>query len=169
MTVGLNSLSTLNLEIMQKSSDPNDRKMAERILGVIHDHHLFLVTLLVGNAIVLESLPLVIHLIMPDWAAILFSTFIVLIVAEVVPMSLSTGSRKYVIAYYGAPLVAIMIKLFWPLCYPIARGLDKLLQTDHEERILRRDFLTFINDKKKVGLWLYRTFWSSWRSSLSTR
>ena len=118
-------------------------------MGVIHDHHLFLVTLLVGNAIVLESLPLVIHLIMPDWAAILFSTFIVLIVAEVVPMSLSTGSRKYVIAYYGAPLVAIMIKLFWPVCYPIARGLDKLLETDHEERILRRDFLTFINDKKK--------------------
>lgn len=116
---------------------------------MIHDHHLFLVTLLVGNAIVLESLPLVIHLIMPDWAAILFSTFIVLIVAEVVPMSLSTGSRKYVIAYYGAPLVAIMIKLFWPVCYPIARGLDKLLETDHEERILRRDFLTFINDKKK--------------------
>lgn len=118
-------------------------------MGVIHDHHLFLVTLLVGNAIVLESLPLVIHLIMPDWAAILFSTFIVLIVAEVVPMSLSTGSRKYVIAYYGAPLVAIMIKLFWPICYPIARGLDRLLETDHEERILRRDFLTFINDKKK--------------------
>ena len=53
MTVGLNSLSTLNLEIMQKSDDSKDRKMAERILGVIHDHHLFLVTLLVGNAIVL--------------------------------------------------------------------------------------------------------------------
>jgi hypothetical protein len=53
MTVGLNSLSILNLEIMHKSEDEGDRKMAERILGVIHDHHLFLVTLLVGNAIVL--------------------------------------------------------------------------------------------------------------------
>ena len=101
--------------------------MAERILGVIHDHHLFLVTLLVGNAIVLESLPLVIHLIMPDWAAILFSTVVVLIVAEVVPMSYSTGSHKYIIAYYGAPLVKWMIIAFWPICYPIARGLDKLL------------------------------------------
>jgi CBS domain containing-hemolysin-like protein len=105
--------------------------MAERILGVIKDHHLFLVTLLVGNAIVLESLPLVIHLIMPDWAAILFSTIIVLIVAEVVPMSYSTGSHKYTIAFYGAPLVSIMIKVFWPVCYPIARGLDKLLGHEH--------------------------------------
>lgn len=114
---------------MQKSANEKDRAMADRILGVITDHHLFLVTLLVGNAIVLESLPLVIHLIMPDWAAILFSTVIVLIVAEVVPMSYSTGTYKYIIAYYGAPLVSIMIKLFWPICYPMARGLDKLLGT----------------------------------------
>ena len=105
--------------------------MAERILGVISDHHLFLVTLLVGNAIVLESLPLVIHLIMPDWAAILFSTIVVLVVAEVVPMSLSTGNHKYIIAYYGAPLVRWMIIAFWPICYPIPRGLDKLLGGDH--------------------------------------
>ena len=64
---------------------------------------------------------------MPDWAAILFSTIVVLFVAEVIPMSYSTGSHKYTIAFYGAPLVKVMIKAFWPLCYPIARGLDKLL------------------------------------------
>ena len=127
MTVGLNSLSILNLEIMQKSPDPQTKQMGDRILNVISDHHLFLVTLLVGNAIVLESLPLVIHLIMPDWAAIIFSTIVVLVVAEVVPMSWSTGTHKYVIAFYGCPLVSIMIKLFWPICYPIARGLDVLL------------------------------------------
>ena len=112
---------------MQKSSDQKSKEMANRIFGVIHDHHLFLVTLLVGNAIVLESLPLVIHKLMPDWAAILFSTFVVLVVAEVVPMSYSTGSHKYTIAYHGAPLVRWLIIAFWPICYPIARGLDKLL------------------------------------------
>jgi hypothetical protein len=42
---------------------------------------MFLVTLLLANAIALESLPLVVHTLMPAWAAILFSTFIVLIVA----------------------------------------------------------------------------------------
>jgi hypothetical protein len=55
--------------------------MAKMILSVVTDHHLFLVTLLVANAMALESLPLVIHSLMPDWAAILFSTFIVLVVA----------------------------------------------------------------------------------------
>lgn len=53
MTVGLNSLSVLQLEVMEKSSDEHDKKMAQRILAVISDHHLFLTTLLVGNAIVL--------------------------------------------------------------------------------------------------------------------
>lgn len=127
MTVGLNSLSVLNLQLMKESSDEENKKIAERILSVISDHHLFLVTLLICNAIVLESLPLVIHLIMPDWAAILFSTFIVLIVAEVVPMSLTTGQQKYLFAYYGAPLVLLLIKIFYVVSYPIARGLDKLL------------------------------------------
>ena len=69
---------------------------------------------------------------MPDWAAILFSTVVVLIVAEVVPMSYSTGTHKYTIAYYGAPLVKWMILIFWPICYPMARGLDKLLGGEHQ-------------------------------------
>ena len=138
-------------------------------MDVIKDHHLFLTTLLVGNAMVLESLPLVVHLIMPDWAAILFSTVVVLIVAEVVPMSYSTGTYKYIIAFYGAPLVSVMIKVFWIICYPIARGLDRLLGAEHEERILRSDFLTFINDKKKVEIALFRTSWSSSRLASSTK
>ena len=132
--------------------------MANRIIDVIKDHHLFLVTLLVGNALVLESLPLVIHLLMPDWAAILFSTFIVLVVAEVVPMSLSTGTHKYIIAYYGAPLVKIMITVFFPVCYAMARGLDRLLGAEHKERIYRRDFLALIRNKHKVNDFLHRIY-----------
>jgi metal transporter CNNM len=112
---------------MSMSQNVEDNKIAGRILNILSDHHLFLVTLLIGNAIVLESLPLVIHKIMPDWAAILFSTFIVLIVAEIVPMSYSTGKHKINIAYRGTPLVLIMMKIFYILAYPIAQGLDKLL------------------------------------------
>lgn len=48
---------------------------------MVSNHHLFLVTLLLANAIALESLPLIVHTLMPAWAAILFSTFVVLIAA----------------------------------------------------------------------------------------
>jgi len=119
--------------------------MGERVLDVLHDHHLFLVTLLIFNAIALESLPLVIHNLMPDWAAILFSTFIVLIVAEVIPMSYCTGPKKIVIAYYASPIISVMIKISWVLSYPIGKLLDYLLGTHKHERINHADFVTFLN------------------------
>ena len=65
--------------MMKHQSNEQDKKRAERILSVVNNHHLFLVTLLIANAIALESLPLVIHSFMPDWLAIITSTVIVLI------------------------------------------------------------------------------------------
>jgi CBS domain containing-hemolysin-like protein len=64
---------------------------------------------------------------MPDWAAILFSTFIVLVVAEIIPQAYCTGAKKIKIAYYASPVISVMIKIFWILSYPIAKGLDSLL------------------------------------------
>jgi CBS domain containing-hemolysin-like protein len=119
-------------------------------LHTISDNHLFLVALLIGNATVLEWLPLVIHKLMPDWAAIIVSSIIVVIVAEIVPMSATTGPNKVKLAYLGSPLVDFFIKVYYILAYPIARGLDKLLGVLDTSKIKRRDFLAFINDKKKV-------------------
>lgn len=82
---------------------------------------------------------------MPDWAAILFCTLIVLIVSEIIPMSATTGPNKVILAFYGAPLVDLLMKLFYPICYPIAKGLDRLLGIHEAGRLKRRDFLPFIN------------------------
>lgn len=79
MTVGLMSIETIQLEIMTLGEDEEEKKMAHRILGIVSNHHLFLVTLLLANAIALESLPIIVHTLMPAWAAILFSTVVVLI------------------------------------------------------------------------------------------
>jgi hypothetical protein len=87
---------------------------------------------------------------MPDWAAILTSTVAVVIVAEIVPMSATTGPQKVELAYLGAPLVDIMIKVYYIIAYPIARGLDKLLGIHDTSKLKRRDFLELINYKKKV-------------------
>lgn len=94
---------------------------------------------------VLEWLPLVVHKLMPDWAAILMSTLAVVIVAEIVPMSYTTGPSKYNVAYSCAPLVDLCIKAYYIIAYPIARGLDKLLGVHDTCHIKRRDFLAFVN------------------------
>lgn len=64
---------------------------------------------------------------MPAWAAILFSTFIVLIAAEIIPQAFCTGPKKITIAYYAAPIILVMIKVLWIIAYPMAKGLDKLM------------------------------------------
>lgn len=126
------------------SKDPAEKKMAKTIHEVVSNHHLWLVTILVYNAIALESLPLVVHTLMPDWAAILFSTFIVLIAAEIVPQAICTGPKKMILAYYAAPIVTWMRKLLFFIVYPIAKGLDSLLGVHNHERIQHKDFANFL-------------------------
>jgi len=53
MGAGLLSLSKLELNMMKHQSNELDKKKAERILSVVNHHHLFLVTLLIANAIAL--------------------------------------------------------------------------------------------------------------------
>ncbi len=70
-------------------------------------------------------------------------------------MSYTTGPSKYKVAYKCAPLVDICIKVYYIIAYPIARGLDKLLGVHDTSHIKRRDFIPFINEKKKVNIHLY--------------
>jgi hypothetical protein len=95
---------------------------------------------------VLEYLPLVVHKLIPDWAAILMSTFAV--VTEIVPMSYTTGPSKYKVAYTCTLLVNLCIKAYWVIAYPIARGLDRLLGVHDTTHIKRSDFLAFVNRKE---------------------
>lgn len=136
--------------------------MAERILKVVNDHHLFLVTLLIANAMALESLPLVMHTLMPDWLAIIFSTCIVLVFAEIVPQAFCTGPNKIKIAYYASPIILVMIKIFYILSMPIGKLLDYLVGAEHDEKIQHKDFGTFLNED--VNIFSYRNSLTKHRS-----
>ena len=151
MGVGLLSISKLELKMMINKKNDDDYRVASRILSVVGNHHLFLVTLLIANAISLESLPLVIHHLMPDWAAILTSTVIVLIAAEIIPQAVCTGPHKLTIAYYACPIILVMIKIFWILAYPIAKLLDHLIGDEHDEKIQHKDLAHFLNEDVLVA------------------
>ena len=58
LTVGLMSINSLDLKIKLESGTPIEKKYARRVSTILHDHHLLLVTLLVANAVAMESLPL---------------------------------------------------------------------------------------------------------------
>lgn len=150
MGVGLMSIEKIQLEIMSKSKDAEERKIAKKILEVVSDHHLFLVTLLVANAMALETLPLIVHSLMPDWAAIIFSTIIVLIGGEIIPQAYCTGPKKITIAYHAAPIILLMIKLLCIIVIPMARGLDALLGKHSHQRIQHKDFANFLGNTQSL-------------------
>jgi len=59
--------------------------MAKKILPIIHKHHILLSTLLVANALAMETLPIYLHVIFPALYAVLFSTIFVVLFGEIIP------------------------------------------------------------------------------------
>ena len=100
----------------------------------------------------LESLPLVMHTLMPDWLAIIFSTIIVLVFAEIIPQAFCTGHNKIKIAYYACPIIYYMIKIFYVLSRPIGKLLDYLVGAEHDEKIQHKDFATFLNEDVSIAI-----------------
>ena len=77
------ALDETNLIVLQRSGTLDERKYASQILPVRRQSYLLLCTLLVANAIVNETLPILIDRLSSDgWVAILISTFLLLVFAE---------------------------------------------------------------------------------------
>jgi len=61
------------------------KKASERIFPVIDKHHWMLVTLLLGNAAVVEALPLTLNEVVSPFISIILSVTAVLIFGEILP------------------------------------------------------------------------------------
>jgi metal transporter CNNM len=83
LTLGLMSLGLVDLEVLLKSGQPADRKHAGKILPVVKNQHLLLCTLLIGNALAMEALPIFLNSLLNTWGAILISVTLILMFGEV--------------------------------------------------------------------------------------
>ncbi|OMJ69568.1 hypothetical protein SteCoe_32673 [Stentor coeruleus] len=124
LTVGLMSISSLDLKIKLESGTPIEKKYARRVSSILHDHHLLLVTLLVANAAAMESLPLFLDEMFTEIITIVLSVSFVLVFGEVLPQAFCTGPDQLKIAYYMTPLVRIIVVIFFPISYPISKILN---------------------------------------------
>ncbi|XP_058217116.1 DUF21 domain-containing protein At2g14520-like isoform X2 [Rhododendron vialii] len=82
LTLGLMSMSLVDLEVLAKSGTPKDRKYAEKILPVVRKQHLLLCTLLICNAAAMEALPIFLDSLVTAWGAILISVTLILLFGE---------------------------------------------------------------------------------------
>ncbi|XP_075495647.1 DUF21 domain-containing protein At5g52790-like [Primulina tabacum] len=145
LTLGLMSLSLVDLEVLIKAGRPEDRKNAEKIYPIVKNQHLLLCTLLIYNSLAMEALPIFLDALLPaDWGAILISVTFILAFGEIIPQSvcsrygLSIGARLSV-------LVRLLVLIVFPFSYPISKLLDLLLGKSHSALLRRAELKTLVD------------------------
>ncbi|XP_019156456.1 PREDICTED: DUF21 domain-containing protein At1g47330-like isoform X2 [Ipomoea nil] len=118
--------------------------ISAKILPVVKRQHLLLCTLLIANGLAMESLPIFLDSLLPSWAAILVSITLVLMFAEILPHA--------IIPHYGlkvgaaaAPLVHLLLWIFFPVAFPISKVLDWMLGKGHAVLLRRAELKTFVD------------------------
>ncbi|CAN4112735.1 unnamed protein product [Withania somnifera] len=135
LTLGLMSLGLVELEILQRSGTPVEKKQAATIFPVVQKQHQLLVTLLLCNAASMEALPIYLDKIFNQYVAIILSVTFVLAFGEVIPQAICTRYGLAVGANFVWLVRALMV-LCYPIAYPIGKILDYVL--GHNEVLFRR-------------------------------
>ncbi|KAL9321322.1 hypothetical protein ACSQ67_013161 [Phaseolus vulgaris] len=144
LTLGLMSLSLVDLEVLAKSGTTQDRKHAAKILPVVRNQHLLLCTLLICNAAAMEALPIFLDSLVVAWGAVLISVTLILLFGEIIPQSICS---RYGLAIGAtvAPFVRVLVWICFPVAYPISKLLDYLLGHRHEALFRRAELKTLVN------------------------
>ncbi|XP_055959541.1 DUF21 domain-containing protein At2g14520-like isoform X2 [Mercurialis annua] len=144
LTLGLMSLSLVDLEVLAKSGTPSDRKHATKIFPVVKNQHLLLCTLLICNAAAMEALPIFLDSMVTAWGAVLISVTLILLFGEVIPQAVCA---RYGLAIGAAvaPIVRVLVCICFPIAYPISKLLDYLLGEGHDALFRRAELKTLVD------------------------
>ncbi|XP_071712862.1 DUF21 domain-containing protein At2g14520-like [Rutidosis leptorrhynchoides] len=144
LTLGLMSMSLVDLEVVATSGKPMDRIRASKILSVVKRHHLVLCTLLISNATAMEALPIFLNKLVPESGAILISVTLILLFGEIIPQSICT---RYGLEIGSAvtPLVRVLVWFWFPVAYPISKVLDWILGKGHVSLFRRAELKTLVD------------------------
>ncbi|KAF4447372.1 hypothetical protein F53441_9092 [Fusarium austroafricanum] len=136
------------------SGDPaeSQSKNAKRVLKLLNrGKHWVLVTLLLSNVIVNESLPVVLDRTLGGGvAAVVGSTVLIVIFGEIVPQSICVRFGLPIGGYMSTPVLMLMY-LTAPVSWPIAKLLDWILGEDHGTLYKKSGLKTLVTLHKSLG------------------
>ncbi|XP_010527026.1 PREDICTED: DUF21 domain-containing protein At2g14520 isoform X1 [Tarenaya hassleriana] len=144
LTLGLMSMSLVDLEVLAKSGTPRDREHAAKILPVVKNQHLLLCTLLICNAAAMETLPIFLDALVTAWGAILISVTLILLFGEIIPQSVCSR-HGLAIGATVAPFVRVLVWICFPVAWPISKLLDFLLGHGRVALFRRAELKTLVN------------------------
>ncbi|KAI0338101.1 DUF21-domain-containing protein [Trametopsis cervina] len=131
LTLGYMSLDETQLNVLSISGTPEQKMYANKIKPIRKDGHRLLVTLLLANMIVNETLPVISDPVLGGgFQSVVVSTVLIVIFAEIIPQSLCT---RYGL-YFGAKMAGPVRVLLWTLglvAWPIAKLIEFVLGPHH--------------------------------------
>ncbi|KAI3396181.1 hypothetical protein diail_384 [Diaporthe ilicicola] len=132
LTIALMGQDSVYLQVISQDPTEPQQKNAGRVLRLLEKgKHWVLVTLLLSNVIVNETLPVVLDRCLGGGvAAVVGSTVLIVIFGEVVPQSICVRYGLAIGGYMSKP-VLLMMYLMAPVAWPTAKLLDWVLGEDH--------------------------------------
>ncbi|GAA5881080.1 hypothetical protein JCM3774_003005 [Rhodotorula dairenensis] len=152
LTLGLMGLDLVNLQVLSTSGDEQERKDAAKVMRLLErGRHWVLVVLLLSNVVVNESLPIFLDSILGGGlGAVILSTTLIVIFGEIIPQSICAryGLR---IGAVAAPFVLALMYIEFPIAYPIAKLLDRLLGEEQGVTYKKAELKTFVGLHRQFG------------------
>ncbi|RUS26658.1 hypothetical protein BC938DRAFT_484297, partial [Jimgerdemannia flammicorona] len=168
LTLGLMGLDETNLHVLMQSGEEDERRNAEKVLALMNrGKHWVLVTLLLSNVIVNETLPIILDSVFGGgWQAVLISTALIVIFGEIIPQGTNELASTFVKAAattrfnrvprttYISPahymalscrFVLALMYFMYPVAYPTAQLLDYWLGESHGTVYRKAELKTLVS------------------------
>ena len=144
LTLGLLSLDETKLTVLQNSGTPAQKIAATRIKPLRKNTHLLLATLLLGNVVINEALPVLFQNVLNnEWISIAISVVLVLTFAELIPQALCCRYGLQIGSMFAWFVYALRVFMF-PIAWPIAKILDFFLGEEHGALYKKAELKEFV-------------------------
>ncbi|KAH6714146.1 hypothetical protein BKA61DRAFT_483313 [Leptodontidium sp. MPI-SDFR-AT-0119] len=152
LTIALMGQDGVYLQVIATSGEGKEQRHAQKVLYLLQKgKHWVLVTLLLSNVIVNETLPIVLDRSLGGgWPAVLGSTILIVIFGEVIPQSICVRYGLSIGAYMAPPVLWLMW-IMAPIAWPTAKLLDYLLGEDHGTVYKKSGLKTLVTLHKTLG------------------
>ncbi|KAI1656331.1 DUF21-domain-containing protein [Daldinia decipiens] len=152
LTIALMGQDEIYLQVISLDAEEPQRKNAKRVHDLLNKgKHWVLVTLLLSNVIVNETLPVVLDRCFGGGvAAVVGSTILIVIFGEILPQSVCVRYGLQIGGYMSKP-VLLMMYLLAPVAWPTAKLLDWLLGKDHGTVYKKSGLKTLVTLHKSLG------------------
>ncbi|KAH3901082.1 Mam3p SCDLUD_002557 [Saccharomycodes ludwigii] len=153
LTLGLMGQDEVYLRVIQNSGTLKEQKLATKVLDLMEKgKHWVLVTLLLSNVITNESLPIVLDRCLGGgWQAVVGSTVSIVLFGEIIPQSICVRYGLEVGAFF-TPFVLALMYIMYPIAYPIALLLDKILGENHGTMYKKSGLKTLVTLHQTMGV-----------------